>query len=210
MARKVLIFGTGDVAFLAKFYLLNDSNYSPAGFCVDDDYVKENTIEGLPVIASSELSNFSPDDFDFFVCLYDNKFRSVKSKEIKNKGYSLISYVSSKASVFSKVGENSFIMENNVIQPFVTLGKNIIMWSGNHVGHHSVIEDDVFLSSHVVVSGHCHICSFCWIGVNASIRDHTRLAEGTFVCMSSVITKNTNPYKKYFGSPAKECGLIDN
>jgi acetyltransferase-like isoleucine patch superfamily enzyme len=122
------------------------------------------------------------------------------------KGYELISYVSSKSSVFSPVGENCFIMEDNTIQPFVKVGNNIIMWSGNHIGHHSVIEDNNFLSSHVVVCGHCHIKSFCWIGVNSSIRDHIVLEEGTFVAMSSMVTKNTKPYKKYTGVPAKEYG----
>jgi len=207
MAQQVLIFGTEDTSALASFYLKNDSHYEPVAFCVDGDFLKETNFEGLPVVPFEEVDKqFSNNEFKFFASIYDNQLRSKKSNEIKQKGYELISYVSSKSSVFSPVGENCFIMEDNTIQPFVKVGNNIIMWSGNHIGHHSVIEDNNFLSSHVVVCGHCHIKSFCWIGVNSSIKDHIVLEEGTFVAMSSMVTKNTKPYKKYMGVPAKEYG----
>ena len=44
-----------------------------------------------------------------------------------------------------QIGENSFIFENNVIQPFVRVGNNCILWSGNHVGHRTVLRDHVFV-----------------------------------------------------------------
>lgn len=209
MFKKIVIFGTEDLASLANFYLRNDSQYEPCAFCVDSDFLKENKFEEMPLVSVEEVDKFfSPDEYGFFVPLYDNKLREKKSEQIKNKGYELISYISSKATVFPDVGENCFIMENNVIQPFVKLGNNIVMWSGNHVGHHSVICDNVFFSSHVVVSGHVTINSYCWFGVNCSIKDHLMIAEGTFVAMSSMVVKNTKPYTKYIGNPAKEYGKI--
>ena len=56
------------------------------------------------------------------------------------RGYTLISYVSSKATTFPgfTCGDNCFILEDNTIQPFVTIGNNVVMWSGNHIGHHTV------------------------------------------------------------------------
>jgi hypothetical protein len=53
------------------------------------------------------------------------------------------------------VQENAFILEDNTIQPFVRIGPNVTLWSGNHIGHHSTVEDHVFIASHVVVSGVC-------------------------------------------------------
>ena len=52
------------------------------------------------------------------------------------------------------------ILENNVIQTNVSIGNNVILWSGNHVGHRSTIEDHVHMSSHCVISGFCTIKSF--------------------------------------------------
>lgn len=208
---KTIIFGTEDVAQLAKFYLAKDcADYTPVAFCVDGKFIKESEIAGLPVVAFEDVHKDYPSEtYNFFAPLYDNKLREQKANEIKKKGYKLISYVSSKSSVWSCVGENCFIMEDNTIQPFVQIGNNIIMWSGNHIGHHSVIHDNVFFSSHVVLSGHCLVESYCWFGVNASIRDHLTIAEGTFVAMSAMVVSNTKPYVKYMGVPAKEFGIVE-
>lgn len=200
----IVIFGTEDCAQLAKFYLDNDSEHNVIGFCVDDGYRDQDKFEGLPVWEWNQIvSTFNSDQIAFFAPLYDNKLRAEKAAQIKEENYRLISYVSSKATCWSEVGENCFIMEDNTIQPFVSIGNNVIMWSGNHIGHHSVIKDNVFFSSHVVLSGHCVVESYCWLGVNASIRDHLTLAEGTFVAMHTMIHKNTKPNKMYMGVPGK-------
>jgi UDP-3-O-[3-hydroxymyristoyl] glucosamine N-acyltransferase len=81
------------------------------------------------------------------------------------------------------VGDNCFILENNVIQPFVRVGNNVTLWSGNHIGHHSTIGDHCFISSHVVISGSCEIGENCFLGVNATVRDNVKL--GPFVVASS-------------------------
>lgn len=199
--KPVIVYGTNDVSQLASFYLQHDSDFNVVGYCVDRQFLDQSQCVGLPVFAFDEIS---PKEFDLFIPLYDNKLRDSKAQEAKNKGFELISYISSKATVWSPVGDNCFIMEDNTIQPFVEIGNNIIMWSGNHIGHHSKIKNNVFFSSHVVLSGHCVVEPYCWFGVNSTIRDHITLAEGTFVAMATTITKNTEANKKYIGTPARE------
>ena len=121
-------------------------------------------------------------------------------------GYDCISYLSSKATVFSnvKIGKNCFILEDNTIQPFVTIGDNVVLWSGNHLGHHSVINDHVLFTSHVVMSGHCVIEPYSFFGVNATLRDGLHIAEGTLVAMGACVTRDTEPWGVYRGIPAKK------
>ena len=202
---KIIVFGNNDVSQLAKFYIENDTEDTFECYCVDDDFQKNNET----LHWSGVLDKYDRDECKIFAPLYDNKLREKKAKQVKNAGFQLYSYVSSKAAVFSPVGENCFVMENNVIQPFVSIGDNIIMWSGNHIGHHSTIHDNVFFSSHVVLSGHCKVEKYCWFGVNSTIRDHVNIAEGTFVAMSSSVISNTEPYKKYIGNPAKQYGNVE-
>jgi acetyltransferase-like isoleucine patch superfamily enzyme len=80
------------------------------------------------------------------------------------------------------------------------------MWSGNHIGHHSVIEDSVFFTSHVVLSGHCVVKKYSWLGVNSTIRDGITLATGTLVAMAACITKPTEEWGIYMGAPASRKG----
>ena len=64
-------------------------------------------------------------------------------------GYSLVSYVSSKAILWPNVeiGENCFVMEGSIIQPFARIGDDVTIGPGNRIGHHSVIGDHCFLAS---------------------------------------------------------------
>jgi len=33
----------------------------------------------------------------------------------------------------------------------VTIGNNVTLWSGNHIGHDAMIDDHGFITSHVVI-----------------------------------------------------------
>lgn len=204
MKKKLVIFGLLDMAQLAKFYFKRDSDYEPVAFTVDKEYLNVDEFEGLPVYAFEDIEKyFPPSDFEMFVPMTQKqmgKIREKKYNEAKAKGYKLATYISSKASYFdTPVGENCFIFEDNTIQPFTKIGDNVCIWSGNHIGHHGEIMDHVFITSHVVISGHVIIEPYSFFGVNSTVIDGVKIAEGSLVGIGAVITKNTEPYAIYTG-----------
>lgn len=206
---KVIIFGIGNISEVAYYYLINDSEHHVIGFTVEKKFIKEHTKFDLPVIEFETIKNIYPPKEYLLFAPCDasrlNKFRERIYLEGKNMGYDFISYISSKALVFTKdIGENCFILENNVIQPYSKIGNNCILWSGNHIGHHSTIEDNVFITSHVVISGMVVIGKYSYIGVNSSLKDAVIIASNTVIGMGSVINKNTESYSIYIGVPAKK------
>ena len=207
---KVIIFGIQDFAELAHYYLENDSEHDVVAFSVNKAFLpEEKSFHGLPIIAFENIEElYPPSDFKFFAPMSPLRMNRVREDiylKIKLKKYELISYVSSKATLFDNtIGENCFILENNTIQPFTSIGDNVILWSGNHIGHHSTIKSHVMFTSHVVLSGHCIVESYCTIGVNATIRDGLTIAEGTFVAMAANIIKPTDSWGMYMGNPAKK------
>lgn len=208
--QKVVIFGNRDTAQLANFYLKHDSDYDVVAFAVDKAFRTEESFEGLPLVDFEDVeTRFAPDQHRFFVPMTHRKMgdsRTKKYLEAKKKGYALISYVSSKATVFpgAPIGENCFILEDNTIQPFTRIGNNVVLWSGNHIGHHGEICDNVFFTSHVVMSGHVRIGEFSFLGVNATIRDGVTLASHTLVGMGAIISKDTEAYGVYTAPSAKK------
>src|SRR5881397_3155019 len=138
-----------------------------------------------------------------------NHLRAEKYFSAKQRGYQLISYVSSKATVWPgfTCGDNCFIFEDNTIQPFVKIGNNVVMWSGNHIGHHTVIKDHVMITSHVVISGCCTIEPFCFFGVNATVRDETVIARETLVGMGVTILKDTKEFQVYKAAATEPTGF---
>nr|WP_295931067.1 acetyltransferase [uncultured Dyadobacter sp.] len=207
---KIIVFGILDTAELAHYYLTHDSEHEVVAFTVNRQYIEQESFHGLPVVAFEDVENiFPPSQYHFFAPMTGrnmNRNRESIYNHAKNKGYQFISYISSRATIFDKsvIGDNCFILEDNTIQPFTTVGNNVVMWSGNHIGHHGQIKDHVFFTSHVVLSGHCVVESYCFFGVNSTIRDYTSIAQGTLVGMASAITKETEEWGIYVGNPAKK------
>lgn len=208
---NIVVFGVQDLAVLAKFYLTHDSPHRVVAFCVDESHMPaDRQLDGLPVLPFATVeTEYPPDSVSFLAPLSHrrmNRLREAVYQKIKAKGYPFISYVSSKATTFpgTPIGENCFILEDNTIQPFTAIGDNVVLWSGNHIGHHSTIGDHVFITSHVVLSGHCTVEPYAFLGVNATVRDGIRIAEGSLVAMAATITRDTEPWGVYMGSPARK------
>ena len=196
MTKPLIIFGTAEIASLAKFYFTHDSNHRAIAFTADDEHVTEDKFEDLPVVPFSEvIKNYSPDQYSMHVALsYTklNQLRAAKYKQAKAAGYKLVSYVSSKSTTWPDltIGDNCFILEDQTIQPTVSIGNNVMFWSGNHIGHGTTIGDHTYLASHVVISGHCIIGQRCFFGVNSTLKDFLSIGDDVFIGMDASVTNN--------------------
>ena len=206
MNTPLVIFGTGDVAQLAHFYFSSDSEYEVVAFTVDNAYRTETTFCSLPVIAFEEISeHYTPEQCEIFVAISYSRLNAVRKEKylaFKSMGYRIASYISSHATILNDglIGENCFIFEDNTIQPFVTIGNNVTLWSGNHIGHHSIIKDHCFIASHVVVSGGVEIGEQCFIGVNATLRDHIKIGERCVIGAGALLLADAEPEGVYIGT----------
>jgi sugar O-acyltransferase (sialic acid O-acetyltransferase NeuD family) len=192
-SKKVVIFGVEDFADIAFEYFTHDSPYQVVAFTVDAAYRKETDKFGLPVIAFEELGEvISPQECEFFAAVvYSqlNRFREEVCNKAKAKGFRLASYVSSRTFVWrnARLGEHCFVFEDNTIQPFAAIGDNVVLWSGNHIGHHSKIGNNCFLTSHVVVSGWVEIGDYTFVGVNTTIPNNARIGKECWINHGSCI-----------------------
>jgi sugar O-acyltransferase (sialic acid O-acetyltransferase NeuD family) len=193
----LVIFGTGDIARLAHLYFTTDSPYRVAGFCIDRAYRQADTFDGRPIVDFEEVeAHFPPASHHLFVAVgYKgmNRLRREKCAEAARRGYTLASYVSSRATVLTTdpIGDHAFILEDCTVQPFVTIGRNVTLWSGAHIAHNSAIGDHCFISSHAMVAGHCTVGEACFIGVNATLRDGITVAPRTLIGGGAVVMENT-------------------
>lgn len=214
MAR-VVIFGIEDFAQLAYFYLTHDSEHEVVAFTVHESYLSKSEFMGLPVVPFELVEcHFPPGDYAMFAPMSPammNVLREEVYGQAKTKGYRLLTYISSKATYYgTPVGDNCFIFENNVIQPFTEIGNNVIMWSGNHLGHHSAVGDHSFLTSHVVISGHVVIKSHCFFGVNSTVTNGIVMAPYTFVGAGALVTQDTKERGVYRAARAELMGMPSN
>jgi UDP-3-O-[3-hydroxymyristoyl] glucosamine N-acyltransferase len=134
-----------------------------------------------------------------------NQVRAARYLRAKEMGYELVNYVSSHCTFLTDtpVGDNCFILEDNTIQPFVRIGNNVTLWSGNHIGHDSIIEDHCFLASQIVVSGRVRIGPYCFIGVNVTLRNAITIAPHTLLGAGAIVMKDTIEHGVYIPSRTK-------
>jgi sugar O-acyltransferase (sialic acid O-acetyltransferase NeuD family) len=194
--KKLIIVGDSAFAEVAYEYFTYDSSYEVVAFSVEQEFLHKDKLFGLPITPFESLEKgYNSDEHQVFVAIVYTQLNRLRSRlcfEAKQKGFKLASYISSRAFVWQNVqiGEHCFIFEENVVQPFVQLEENVILWSGNHIGHHSCIHKNCFISSHVVISGFVELGENCFLGVNSTISNNLTIGKDCWIGPGITITKD--------------------
>lgn len=205
---KIVLFGIGTLADLALHYFTSDSQYDVAAFTVDKKYVQAATHRGKPLVPFEEVAErFPPSDHCMFVAVgyVDcNQVRASKCRQARELGYELATYVSSDSINRSKkMGENCFIFEGAILQPFTELGDGVIVWPGTILSHHSIVGECCYLSPNVTICGNVKLGNNIFVGAGAVIKDAIAIQNDIVIGMGSVVTTDLHRSGVYVGSPAK-------
>ncbi|MHB1261140.1 MAG: acetyltransferase [Thermoplasmatota archaeon] len=197
--RNLVIFGTGVVGQVACEYFMVDSEHEVVAFTVEKKFLKEPSLLGLPVIPFEEVEDrFPPQSHDLFIAMNAVRMQRPKRRiyqQAKAKGYRLPTYVSSRATVASSavVGDNCFITDHAVVQPFAKVGSGCVLWIGCLVAHHAVVGDFCMLAGHSVLGGVSSLGDNCFLGINATVIDEIAVAPDCLIGAGAVVTRSTAP-----------------
>jgi sugar O-acyltransferase (sialic acid O-acetyltransferase NeuD family) len=197
---KVVIFGAGGLSRTVAHYLKNDERYSIVGFTVDRDYIVQSELDSLPVVAFEDLLDFiSPDQCKVLVVLtlqrVSNRMLSKqKCAEIKQKGYSLLSYVSKDAIVSPgvSIGENVIISPGVVVEPFSKIEDGVIVRSMAYIGHDVTLGEYCYIAPRAAISGDSIIGPHAFVGINATLRGNVIVGRDAVVGAGTTILENVD------------------
>ena len=199
---KLVIFGTRAYAEIAHYYFARQSPYKVVAFTVDEQYIDESTYCGLPVVPFNEIQrNHSPGEHDMFVAVGHqelNKQRESKAEEVEANGYRLASFISPKADVADdlRVGPNSMVMEYSVIQPFVEIGRNSVIWSATRMGFHARVGNHCWVVS-ALFGERVFIGDHSFVGLNATIAPKVNIGKANVIGAGTLILKDTQDNQVY-------------
>jgi sugar O-acyltransferase (sialic acid O-acetyltransferase NeuD family) len=205
---KLILFGATDMARLAHFYFTQQGKHQVVAFTVDGEYRRASTYLGLPLVDFESVSEkYPPEEFKMFIAVgYKNMntIRAAKYEAAKGMGYDLVSYISPHCSYVSQFppGENCFILENVIVEPFAKIGSDVILWSGSWIAHDTVVEDHCFFSGHVAIAGFCRVGSHSFLGVNVTVRDGLILGHRTLLGAGALVVRDTGPDSVHLSPPA--------
>jgi len=192
--KKLVIYGIGKFADYVHYVFDQDSEYEVCGFCVESAFntEKSHRPNGRALIDFEELENhFSPSDYHLFIAVGNNLIRERIFKMAKSKKFTLASYISTKASVWENLryGENVFVDEGTMLQPFVKIGNNSIFFACN-IGHHTSIGSHCLMSV-TTTGGNVFIGDYSFVGMNTVIKQDVVVKEKNIIGMGCVIDKDT-------------------
>lgn len=208
-AAEVVIFGTGEMARLLHFYLTHDSHHRVVAFTVDAERRTQTSLFGVPVVPFETLeATHPPDRFAVLVAmLYGdaNRRRADAYARVRAKGYRLVSYVSSRATTWPGLvlGDNCVVLEGSVVQPFATVGNDVVLACGSIVGHDSVIEDHCFLAPGAVTLGFVRVGALSFLGANSTVRDATTIGRECVIGAGVTIRRDAGPRQVFPGEHAE-------
>jgi len=204
--QDVVLFGAGAIAEVAKVYLERFSDYRIVGFTVDAAYKTADQLHDLPVAPFEEMEQHFPASQVLLMGPLSyrqmNEFRRDRHVAAKARGYRFASFVHPRSEILTEaIGENCFILEANVIQPFVTIGDGVMIWSANHIGHHGRIGDFCFLSSHIGLGGGVTLGERCFLGGKVGIESGVTVGAGAFLGGGAIV-KRAVPEKGVVPGPS--------
>ena len=202
----IVIFGAGQIAEVAKVYMDAHSSDRIVGFTVDAAYRTADSFHGMPLVEWERLEeHFPPDAVKVLGPLSYrrlNDFRRERHQEGKTRGYAFASFIHPASHIYtSDIGENCFILESNIIQPFARIGSGVMMWSGNHVGHHAVIGDYCFLASQVGLGAGVRVGAGSFLAGKVGIESGVEIGDACFLGTAAIVLRDLPPRSVVHGKP---------
>jgi len=194
IAKPIVLFGGEESAETIKYLLEKDAGRAIAAVTMDGSYIRDDRMFGSPVVAFEDVErDFPVDEYEMCIAMgYSriNANRKEKCLAALAKGYSLASYISSKAIVHPEfgLGWNCIIMEGCIVQPFARIGNGVTMWSGACVAHHTIIGDFCYVCSLAAVSGCAEVGERTFIGANATINDCLKIGSECVIGSGTRVT----------------------
>jgi sugar O-acyltransferase (sialic acid O-acetyltransferase NeuD family) len=192
----IVIFGAGKIAEVAHGYFSRDDARPIKAFTCDRSHCGSGIHLGLPLVPFDEIAvRFPPSRFQMFVAIgyhQMNALRADRCAQARALGYRLASYVAPSAWLPAGVahGDNSLVLDGVTVQPGAKLGRNVALWSGVVVGHHTTVQDDCWLAAGATIGGGSVIGEASFVGLNATIGHEVTVGRRCLLGARTLVTKS--------------------
>jgi sugar O-acyltransferase (sialic acid O-acetyltransferase NeuD family) len=201
-----IIFGAGPFAALLNQQLL-ETGHEVAGFVVDAEYRNGDTFADRPFLDWDlflKSEEYSDCDLLVGVGYRDMTVRARAAERILDHGRELGTFIHPRAYVSpaAEVSPGCILFAGAVVEPFVRIGRNNLIWSNSTICHDTVIGEHNYISPAVAISGNCTIGQRSFLGTGSRLIDGVTVGDDCHVAPGSVVCGNTDTHSFYAGVPA--------
>ncbi len=209
MAQEIILAGNAITAQILYSYLAADTRYRVVGVTVDDEFVSSGSVGDFKAVPMSGVAAACPPGKCRVVMAIGynnlNRVRESVFDRLKGMGYTIETYVHPEARLHSQVplGEGCVILPGAVIEPFVTVGANTMVWANVTLAHHCSVAEHCWIASGSVVSGQARVLRNTFVGVNATIVNAITVAEYNIIGAAAMVSKDTKPNSVHLSRSAE-------
>ena len=205
---KLIIYGIGEFAKLVRYYFEYETEYEVVAYCLDEQYMKNNIFDNLPIVSFDSLENeYSNSFYQIFIAVGYKNMRARKAlfESVQKKNYTMASFISK--SVLKdpsvQIGENCLVLQGVILEPFCNIEANTFINSGVTVCHHAKVSKHCFIAAKTLIGGYTTIGENSFLGFSSVVLQKLNLSAETLLGAGAVCVSHTTPYSMYIGSPAK-------
>ncbi len=198
--KKIIIVGNGTYAVMMKNYIELTGFGLVCGYVADSEYISESDIDGIPVIDFEKMvKEYSTDEYNLVMAIgytHMGEIRKKKFEQCKKYGYSFVNFIHSTAIISEgvEIGEGNNILEGVILEYGVKIGNANLLFGGSMVAHETEIGDYNTLSVKAVVAGCSKVKNNCFIGANATVRDHVIIDDYVLIGAGAYGYKSMGQY----------------
>lgn len=187
--------------------LLQNAGENEVSF-FDDINLDIKTLANYEVISDKELVRhiFQNKDDSFVIGIGNPLLRKKLCEDFEQMEGKLISLIDSSASVSSietKIEEGVLILQQVIIEPFVSVGKGTLVNIGAKICHDSVIGNFCEIGPGVVVTGNCTIGNNTSLGASVTVVPNVNIGNNCVVGAGAVVISDIPDNCTAVGMPAK-------
>lgn len=166
------------------------------------DAYHAQTSEGL-----DDLKRFADAGFrKTYICSADPEEKATLLGELDHAGLSLAEaaiHPNATIATTAKIGAGSIVNAGSVIQPFVTIGKSVMIHANTGIDHDCTIEDFANIAPGATLAGWVHVKRAAVIFTQAGITPGCTIGEHAIIGAGATVTTDIAPHTTVVGTPAK-------
>ena len=169
----------------------------------EDDY--KRLPENIPVLG--DIDNYKICEDDVFTCAVGTpQVRKKLIEKILSRGGEFINIINKDSYIVpsAKIGRGVILAPKTFVNDLSVIGDFVVINSLSGAGHDAKIGKYSCIMSLVNITGGTQIGEEVFIGGNSTFAPNSKVEDGAFVGMGSVVLKKVKASTKVFGNPAIE------
>jgi sugar O-acyltransferase (sialic acid O-acetyltransferase NeuD family) len=207
--ENIVILGYGGVGRFV-LHAINEINlvsprWQVLGFLDDESSNNQSTIEGIPVLGTSDWLSENP-NVAVILAIADPVIKSNRLIKLTQHGcnnFPVLIHPGTWIAENVSIGDGSLIYPGTRINVSSNIGRFVTINMNCSVGHDATIEDFSFIAPNVSIGGNTRVGKGASIGIGSSIIQSRAIGEWSTIGAGSVVIKDVMTKQRVAGNPAK-------